>query len=89
MSRYIGEENLLEHLQDKPVPEEPLSEQPLPEAAVGEEFLTEEPGRLRFSVEQLLIDQLVVGGRQLDEVTLGLTEEGERWRKLRRETLDI
>ena len=85
VSRYIGEENLLEHLQDKPVPEEPISDQPLPEDPLSEELVLEElstaePGRLRFSVEQLLIDQLVVGGRALGEVTLGLTEESERWR---------
>jgi uncharacterized protein (TIGR02099 family) len=85
VSRYIGQENLAEHLLEKPVLEGPVSDQPLPEELLSdelvlEELATEESGRLRFSVEQLLIDQLVVGGRQLDEVTLGLTEEGERWR---------
>ena len=85
VSRYIGEENLAEHLLDKPLLEESLSDQllseePLPDELVLEELSAEEPGRLRFSVEELLIDKLVVGGRQLGEVTLGLTEEGERWR---------
>ncbi len=65
LNRYIGEENLAAHLLDEPEPQQPSSE---------------EPGRLRFSIDQLRIDQLEVGGRQLGEVTLGLAEEGEHWR---------
>ncbi len=40
----------------------------------------EAPAPLHFSIDQLQIDQLVVGGWQLGAVTLGLADEGEHWR---------
>ena len=40
----------------------------------------EMPAPLHFSIDQLQIDQLVVGGWQLGAVTLGLADEGEHWR---------
>jgi uncharacterized protein (TIGR02099 family) len=35
---------------------------------------------LLFAIDQLHIDQLVVGGQELGEVNLGLAEEGDQWR---------
>jgi uncharacterized protein (TIGR02099 family) len=68
--RYIGKESVAK----------PVSGEPVQGGSVLDESASEEPGRLRFWVEQLQIDQLVVGGWRLGGVKLGLAEEGERWR---------
>tara|TARA_R110001599_G_scaffold65838_2_gene185943 strand:- start:193077 stop:197018 length:3942 start_codon:yes stop_codon:yes gene_type:complete len=65
LDRYLASGSTAEPTVEVPALGQPVAEAPAP---------------LHFSVDQLQIDQLVVGGWQLGTVTLGLADEGEHWR---------